>query len=107
MSSVNPSTRSSQVDAAVPIVPSATDFDPELESKVLEITRSCFPGPLEVEDNCDPEEPERRWRAMVVNARSTPGETERARTAWHRQMCQEFEPDQRLRYTIFVESPDT
>jgi hypothetical protein len=107
MSSVDPSLQRHEPSAPeVPIYPPADDFHPALEARVLAITRRCFPGPMEVEASHNPEEPEHRWRVVVVHARPTSEETDAATVDWHQQMIQELGPDQFLRYTILVQFPE-
>jgi hypothetical protein len=76
--------------------------DPALEARAIAITRDLFPQVLGVEDNFDPQEPDRHWRVIYAAPHETPEDTQAAKLQWRRRMFDVFGPDDVWRFTICV-----
>jgi hypothetical protein len=87
---------------ALPLHLAENPIDPGLEAKAIAITRELFSEVLRVEDNFDPQEPERAWRVIYAAALSRDEDTEAAKVKWRRRMFDEFGPDNVWRFTICV-----
>jgi hypothetical protein len=91
----------SALASGIPLVP-GSEFDSAFEAKVLAITSEYFPGSAEVEEMFDPQEPEERWRVIIVKAPGDPDDRLKAKDAWRERILREFGPENALRYTLFA-----
>src|SRR5690349_16461098 len=105
MSSVDPTairTSNSGRSADIPLSSQGSGYDAAFEARVLAITRKYFPGPYEIEETFDPQEPEHRWRVIVVNTHAAVHEILALEEAWREQIHHECGPENALKYTLFV-----
>jgi hypothetical protein len=104
MSSIDPSTRPAQLtgSAQIPLHGPEIDFDPALEARAVAVVNEFFPGPVEIEENFDPSEPDRRWRVILVYATGTDEELLAKEAAWRKRALEQFTPDEIWRYTLLV-----
>jgi hypothetical protein len=104
MSSIDPAMQRAdlQVAAEVPLHGQESDFDPKLEARAIAVVNEFFPGPVEIEENFDPAEPDRKWRVIVVHAAGTDEALLAKEAAWRKRVIEQFTPDEILRYTLLV-----
>jgi hypothetical protein len=57
-----------------------------------------------VDDNFDPQEPERRWRVIYATPHASDEATESAEAQWRRRMFDALGPDNVWRFTLCVTS---
>jgi hypothetical protein len=104
MSSADPRLHSH--DAAVtpdaPVVTAPDDFDPALEARAVALVQEFFPGPVEIEEDFNPSEPEHKWRVIVVESTRPLDQISAAKALWRQRVIREFTPDESLRYTLVV-----
>jgi hypothetical protein len=104
MSSVDPSIHPTVPHQAsdIPLPSQGSGYDAAFEAKVLAITSEYFPGPYEIEETFDPQEPEHRWRVIVVQHVGSIQDIQTAKQAWRERILNEFAPEDALRYTLLA-----
>jgi hypothetical protein len=63
---------------------------PDLLAQALAITAEIYSGPIDVEEEFDPEHPEIRWRVIMVQDSGSLAEVMERKNRWHRRMILEL-----------------